>query len=375
MSLVDPITRFLEQGVREGVFPGAVLFVRLRGQVAYHTGVGQMGTPPFDRPVEPETIYDLASLTKPLATTTAMVALVQDGRIDLDQPVHHWIQEWESTSYHATTIRQLLQHSSGLPAWRRYYEMLSPVGLPPKHESERQDRIRTMLCTVASEPMEYTPDRQSVYSDLGFMALGVVIERCTQTSLAAFCRNRIFNFRNLNPLFFIDAEGNPSGGDGDLTHVAPTEQDPWRGRLIHADVHDEHAYVLGGIAGHAGLFGTALSVSGVSESWLQAVLGQPSCLPTHPVRQFVRRWNTTGQSSWALGWDTPSQFSSSGHHLSPESFGHLGYAGTSMWIDPVRELEVIFLTNRVHPSRENKQIKVFRPELHDLVVHELGVGN
>jgi len=139
---------------------------------------------------------------------------------------------------------------------------------------------------------------------------------------------------------------------------------------VQADVHDENAYALGGIAGHAGLFGTALSVSQVSGAWLQAVLGRSSRLPPDLAQQFVRRQDSSGTSSWALGWDTPSQPSSSGRHFSPESFGHLGYAGTSLWIDPVRELEVILLSNRVHPTRANKQIKDFRPKLHDLVGKE-----
>ena len=375
MSRDHPFTQSLQQAVREGVFPGAVLLVRSYGEVVYHQAVGQMGQAPFDCPVTTHTIYDLASLTKPLATTTAIVCLLQDGRLDLDQPVTEWLSEWKSTSYRNTTLRQLLHHSSGLPAWRRYYEALSPVGLPPKNEDERQARITGLLQTIAKEPMEYNPGSQSVYSDLGFMALGVVVERCVGTSLPDFCRQRMYDSLNINPLFFIDAEGNPTGGDGELTLVAPTEQDSWRGRLVHADVHDENAFALGGVAGHAGLFGTALSVSQVSKAWLKAVLSQPSILPTDLAQQFVRRQDPSGASSWVLGWDTPSQPSSSGHHFSSESFGHLGYAGTSLWIDPVRELEVILLSNRVHPTRANKQIKVFRPEIHDLVVKEFGRTN
>lgn len=374
MSRDHPLTQFLQQAVCEGVFPGAVLFVRSYGEIVYHQGVGKMGQVPFDRPVTTDTIYDLASLTKPLATTTALVCLLQDGQVDLDQPVTDWLSEWQSTSYQNTTFRQLLHHSSGLPAWRQYYEVLSPAGLPPKDESERQARINVLLQTIANEPVEYEPGGQSVYSDLGFMALGVLIERCVGTSLPDYCRERMYDSLNANPLFFIDAKGNPAGGDGDLTSVAPTEQDSWRGRLVHADVHDENAYALGGIAGHAGLFGTASSVSRVSGAWLQAVLGRHSTLPVEWAQQFAR-CQDSGVSSWALGWDTPSQPSSSGHHFSSESFGHLGYAGTSVWIDPVRELEVILLSNRVHPTRENKQIKVFRPELHDLVVKEFGGEN
>lgn len=375
MSRADPITVFLENAVQEGVFPGAVLFVRFRGEIVCHQAVGQLGQFPYDRPVLTDTIYDLASLTKPLATTTAILYLLEEGDLDLDQPVMDWVGEWESTSYQATTIRQLLHHSSGLPAWRPYYETISPVGVGPKNESERQARIKGLLATIAKEKMEYDPDSQSVYSDLGFIALGIVVERCVGSSLAAYCRYRIYEALNINPLFFIDGAGHPVGGEGNLAHIAPTEQDSWRGRLVHAEVHDENAYTLGGISGHAGLFGTALAVSQVSGAWLDAVLGRSSVLPQKLAQQFTKRQNSSETSSWVLGWDTPSQPSSSGSHFSPESFGHLGYAGTSLWIDPVKELEVILLSNRVHPTRENKQIKRVRPELHDLVVNEFGSGN
>ena len=371
----DPISQFLQQAVREGVFPGAVLFVKVKGQVVYHHAVGRMGEAPYEYPATTETIYDLASLTKPLATTTAILCLVQDGRLDLDQPATKWLTEWELTLYKATTIRQLLHHSSGLPAYGKYFEALSPTASPPKRASERQARFEKLLRIIAAESIEYLPDSQSLYSDLGFMALGAVIERCAGSIVSEFCRDRIYDSLNVNPLFFIDAEGNPSGGDGNLTHVAPTEQDPWRGRLVHADVHDENAYALGGITGHAGLFGTTLSVSRISQAWLQAVLGCSSILPITLAQQFVKRQDFSGKSSWALGWDTPSAASSSGNHFSPESFGHLGYAGTSLWIDPVRELEVILLSNRVHPTRENKQIEAFRPALHDLLINELGSNN
>ncbi len=315
MSRADSITPFLQQAVRQGVFPGAVLFVRSHGEVVYHHAVGHMGYPPYDRPALTETIYDLASLTKPLTTTTAILCLLQDGQLDLDQPVQEWISEWGSTSYQATTIRQLLHHSSGLPAWRPYYETLSPAGLPPKNENERQERIQGLLRTIAEEALEYEPDNQSLYSDLGFIALGVVIERCVGSSLAEYCRNRIYDPLTSNPLFFIDTEGHPAGGDGDLIQVAPTEQDPWRGRLVHAEVHDENGYALGGIAGHAGLFGTAWCVSQVSGVWLQAVLGRSSLLSSDLAQQFVQCQDIPGPSSWALGWDTPSRPSSSGGHF------------------------------------------------------------
>ena len=147
--------------------------------------------------------------------------------------------------------------------------------------------------------------------------------------------------------------------------IAPTEDDPWRGRLLHGEVHDGNAAALGGVAGHAGLFGTAQAVGQVTKAWLDSYSGKPSLFQRDVVRQFVKAQPGT---SWGLGWDTPSQPSSSGQWFSPESFGHLGFTGTSIWIDPIKELEVIFLSNRVHPTRENQAIKTFRPKLHDVII-------
>lgn len=373
MGRVDPITQALQQAVDQGVFPGAVLYVRCQGQVAYHHGIGKMGHASFDRPVQPETIYDLASLTKPLATTTAILCLLQDGQLALEQPASRWLAEWQSSRYQSTTIRQLLRHSAGLPAYRTYYETLSPLGVSPGTEAERLQRVEHLLHLIADEPMEYEPDHHSVYSDLGFMALGVLVERCVGWSLGEYCRRRVYEPMHVTPLFFIDRSGQAVGDCGDMEDVAPTEDDPWRGYVVHKEVHDENAFAIGGVAGHAGLFGTASAVAMLSGAWLQAARGQDSFFPAALVREFVGAKPLAG-SSWRLGWDSPSSPSSSGAHFSPQSFGHLGYAGTSIWIDPVRELEVILLSNRVHPTRTNKQITTFRPLLHDVVVNVVVKG-
>jgi CubicO group peptidase (beta-lactamase class C family) len=156
----------------------------------------------------------------------------------------------------------------------------------------------------------------------------------------------------------------------DVSRIAPTEQDEWRNRLVHGEVHDENAAAMGGVAGHAGLFGTAESVLAISGAWLRGYHGRESILDGELVREFTTRQESATRSSWALGWDTPSAPSSSGANFSERSFGHLGYTGTSMWIDPLCELEVVFLSNRVHPDRRNEKIKIFRPQIHDLVYQE-----
>lgn len=366
MSRADPVTQALQQAVDQGVFPGAVLYVRCQGQVVYHRGIGSLGRVSFDRPVQPETVYDLASLTKPLATATAILWLIQEGCLHLDQPASHWLTEWASSPYRSTTIRQLLRHGAGLPAYRPYYQTLSPRGLPPSTEAERLQRIETVLRLIADEPMEHRPDARSLYSDLGFMALGVLVERAVGTSLGEYCRRRVYEPLHAKPLWFI-GQSDQAGGHGDeMENVAPTEDDPWRGYVVHKHVHDENAFALGGVTGHAGLFGTASAVAALSGAWLQAARGRESFFPAELVREFVGA-KPLPNLSWRLGWDSPSIPSSSGVHFSPQSFGHLGYSGTSVWIDPTREVEVILLTNRVHPTRTNKRITTFRPTLHDLV--------
>ena len=371
MSRVTRISTVLHEAIGHGVFPGAVLFVRCQGKVFYHEGAGVKGMAPFNQPVTINTIYDLASLTKPLATTAAVLRLIQEGRLRFEQTIAEWVDELRDSPFGASTIRQVLNHSAGFPAWRPYYECLAPEARKPEHETERQARIQTCLSYIAGESLEYGPGSKSVYSDLGFIVLGLIAERSTRENLAAYCRGHIFQPLQATTCSYL------AGDDGciDYACIAPTEDDEWRGRVVHGEVHDDNAYALGGMTGHAGLFGTAESVSRVTREWLLGVHGHSTILSSELIRECVRRQDATGQSSWALGWDTPSASSSSGKHFSDQSFGHLGYTGTSIWIDPLRDLEVIFLSNRVHPTRENNKIREFRPYLHDVISEEVAKGN
>lgn len=364
---VSTIRRAFQRAVNENVFPGAVALVRSRGTVVFHEAVGTHGVLPDDQPVRLESIYDLASLTKPLATSTAMLCLVQDGHLHLDQPVSQWADELRGSPFAGVGLRQLLSHQAGLPAWRPYYEQLAPSGLPPRNEEERRQRVHALLKAIASEPIEYQPGSQSLYSDLGFMVLGEIVERCAGTSLAAYCRRRIYEPLGLSSLAF---PGREEAITEDPTRIVPTEWERWRNRLLRGEVHDENAYALGGCAGHAGLFGTAHAVGQLSAAWLQAVQGREGVLSAALAKQFTHRQSDT--SSWGLGWDTPSAPSSSGTRFSSRAFGHVGFTGTSLWIDPSCDLEVIILSNRVHPTRTNPAIKAFRPQIHDAIYQEWG---
>ncbi|MFN3680644.1 MAG: serine hydrolase domain-containing protein [Nitrospira sp.] len=361
----------LEQAVADGIFPGAVLAVRRHLAETWLVAVGRLSWQPSSRAVTSSVLYDLASLTKPLVTVTALVLLVQEGRGFLEDAIEAWLPELGGTAVGSATVRHLLAHSSGLPAWRGFYEQVSPHAVLPSSRQERTAVAARMLHLIGREPLLYARGSRSLYSDLGFMLLGMAIERKVGMSLDCYVQRYVADPTGADPLCYL-----PTDQEGAMRlswlkdSIAPTEWDDWRQRLLVGEVHDENAAALGGVAGHAGLFGTAEAVLALSGTWLAAYHGKPSLLDRDVVREFVRPFRTATASSWALGCDTPSVPSSSGRYFSSQSFGHLGYTGTSVWIDPVSELEVVLLSNRVHPTRHNNKIRSFRPFIHDLVYQE-----
>lgn len=369
MATHHVIEAALQTAVDDGVFPGAQLAVRLRGKLQCVVVAGQLSSEPPGLLVQPSTIYDLASLTKPLATVTSIVLLIQRAKMTLEDSLQQVLVELEGTPIGEATVRDLLAHRSGLPGWRPIYERLEARGMTSGYSGGSQSIRDAVLSMIRDEPLIYVRGERSVYSDLGFMLLGFLVERLSGLALDRWCEEAIARPTGADPLLFCPVAG---GGQSlpEVSRIAPTEQDVWRHRLLRGEVHDENAASMGGIAGHAGLFGTAESVLAVSGAWLRGYHGRESILEEAFVRQFTARQPSVSRSSWALGWDTPSAPSSSGSCFSERSFGHLGYTGTSLWIDPMCELEVVLLSNRVHPSRKNEKIKVFRPFIHDLVYRE-----
>src|SRR5881296_450401 len=341
--MAEPIAEKMREGVEQGVFPGGVLLVSYRGQTVHHAAYGAACLVPEPEPATIDTIYDLASLTKPLVTTTAVALLLADGRLSLEDPLERFVPELTQVDLRQATIRHLLNHTSGLPAWRPLYERIVPDG----HRLRAQPlaaRRAAVFEAIHHEPLVEPVGRRCLYSDLGFMLLGEILERIVKQEWAAFCHADVLARLGVSGLFFMSESGPTGGVSVDARRFAATEQDEWRGRLIRGEVHDENA----------------------------AVLGESSPIPSWGAREFVRRQGIDPRGSWALGWDTPSTGpgntpSSSGQYFSPASFGHLGYAGTSVWVDPERELIVVLLTNRVHPTRKNDKIRAFRPVLHDVV--------
>lgn len=373
MAMSDPIQSALQAAVDGGTFPGAVLAVRLRGNIVFEGAVGRLSRQGPEEAVTVQTCYDLASLTKVLATTTALVLLAQRGLLKLDDRIEGILNELRDRPIGAATVRHLLTHSSGLPGWRPYYERIAARDAAQPGCLGGVATRAAVLDYIAAEELVYERGTRSLYSDLGFMLLGQVVERLSGESLDEFCRGQIFTPLGASPLAYLP-HGRTSAAAGfhDARNaIAPTEEDSWRGRTLRGEVHDENAYALGGVAGHAGLFGTARAVLAIAQAWMDGRRKQPGLLAPDMVALFTSNKQGVPNSSWALGWDTPSVRSSSGTRFSPESFGHLGYTGTSLWIDPVKELEVVLLSNRVHPTRRNEQIRLFRPLIHDLVCRQV----
>jgi CubicO group peptidase (beta-lactamase class C family) len=372
MTAPPAIQHAMQKAVDDGVFPGAVLGVRVRSRVQYIHPVGRLSFGSDSPAVQPATVYDLASLTKPLVTVTSMALLLQNGSLDLEDRASHVLGALEGHAVGQATIKDLLTHSSGLPGWRPLYERLAAKRLSLAHATAASVR-EAVVQLIGEEPLIYEKGAKSLYSDLGFILLGAMIERVTGLTLDQWYEQAVASVLHAGALTFcpITAEGHGrSASNCERTSIAPTEYDERRNVLLQGEVHDENAAALGGVAGHAGLFGTAESVLAVSGAWLRAHHDQRTILSATVARRFTARGEDVPDSTWALGWDTPSRPSSSGRYFSQASFGHLGYTGTSLWIDPARELEVVLLSNRVNPTRRNEKIREFRPLIHDLVVEE-----
>jgi CubicO group peptidase (beta-lactamase class C family) len=349
----------LVEGVREGVYPGAVVLVSYGKGVVLLEAVGRRVTTPWEAPMLRNTVFDLASLTKPLATALALMKLVDEGRIDLDEPIQKILDGSLPADKSALTCRLLLCHAAGFADWRPFYLKLE--SLP---SASRETHLRTWLL---EGPLTYRPGTETVYSDLGFMMLKWVVERASGMSMPDYLKDRFFGPLGLESTFLGNA---PAALGLKKENFAATEDCPWRQRVMIGQVHDENAYALGGYSGHAGLFSNAEEVCVLAEMLLCHFRGerQDFFRPT-TVRAFFRRQNLVKPSTWALGWDTPSEEgSSAGRHFSTNSVGHLGFTGTSIWMDLERGVIVVLLTNRIHPTRKNEKIRAFRPRLHDRVM-------
>jgi CubicO group peptidase (beta-lactamase class C family) len=365
------VEQALEEAVAGGVFPGAVLLVRDATRVFYTRAVGWRQLEPERAPMAEGTIFDLSSLTKPLATTTAIMLLVRDGKLRLDDRVTRFLHNFGVHGKTHVTLRHLLSHASGLPAWRPYFKEILAI-------EKRGEKINFLgsagakdyiFNQIGREKPEASAGTTALYSDLGFMLLGALIEMATGATLDRVFQERVARPLGLRATSFIDLGMVRARRIQPATElIAATERCPWRKRVLCGEVHDDNAYAMGGVAGHAGLFASARDVDTLASRLTDCWAGSDDFLPQALLREFWTRDRAVADSTWALGWDTPSaQHSAAGSRFSPTTVGHLGFTGTSLWIDLERRRHVILLSNRVHPTRDNPLIKEFRPRLHDLV--------
>ncbi len=344
----------LTEAIQDRVFPGCAFGVLSQGAVVACEGLGGL-TYEDDAPrVQPETVYDIASLTKVVATTAMAMMLFERGKLKLDRLVVELLPGFvvgrpDSAWARKITLRHLLAHNSGLPGYQPLF----------RRNSTSTELLRACL----TMPLEAEPGTRAEYSDHGFILLGKALEVLTRTSLTEWTSQEIFAPLGMDSTCFC-----PEAGRRAL--IPPTEEDRWfRNRVIQGEVQDEHAFVLGGVAGHAGLFSNVPDLLRFCAAMLQA--GDRTRVTDTTVRVFSERQAPEG-SSRALGWDTPSVPSSSGSFFSRNSIGHLGYSGCSLWIDLESRLAVVLLTNRTWPDRSQDAIRSFRPKFHDAIRKALG---
>lgn len=345
----------LRSGIDQRGFPGVAVGVVHKGKLVALKSLGRFTYDPASPAVQAGTIYDLASVSKVFATTTACMILYERGLFKLDQPLIELLPDFagrgptpDNAQRQQVSLRMLLAHSSGLPAYLRFYETAH----------NKVELLRQAL----QVPLATAPGAHAEYSDIGFILLGEVLEQLTHEPLDQFCHREIFTRLNLTQTAF-----NPPLGWKHL--IPPTADDrSFRRRVVQGEVNDDNASVMGGVAGHAGCFSTAEDVSVFAHCMLQ---GGTPLVGSDTLAIFTRREEFPLGTSRSLGWDTPSQPSQSGKYFSSRSYGHLGYTGSSLWIDPDRRLSVALLTNRTWPDAGSQSIKQIRPAFHDAVIEAI----
>lgn len=363
----NAIDKAFKDAIEDGVFPSADICVARGGEIVHsgHYGNARAGT-----------CFDIASLTKPICTATLAAQLFTEGVIKLTDTVYEWLGGARQSVHREMTIEHLLNHTAGLPPTQPYFRGI-PLSLIGTDAGKR-----FILDECYAEPVIAEPGVETIYSDIGYIMLGEIIEQGGGAPLDTLFKDRIATPLGLKDTFFMRTIGTSIAND-QLRHgdpnssnkrrFAPTEDCPWRERVVRGEVHDPNAYALGGVAGHAGLFSTAKDINLFVTEYMKCFHGKSTLIPKDTVRLFLQLDKPRkSEDDFVLGWNRPSLMNSSaGIHFSPKSIGHLGYTGSSIWIDIERDFWVILLTNRVHPSTMNEKIKRFRPMIHNLIFDEV----
>jgi CubicO group peptidase (beta-lactamase class C family) len=346
-ALAGKLDKIVKVAIEEAVAPGVAIAVGRNGHIAYMKGYGYIDwNQPGSPAVDTNTLYDLASLTKVIATTTLAMILEEAGQLDINRTVVSYLPEFNSPEKAQITVKQILTHSGGLEAGANIYAT-----------ARGRDQY---LYQINARPLEYTPGTNMIYSDWDMIILQLVMERITGKTLDVLANEKIFK-----PLGMIDTQFQPPIAL--RPRIAPTQVDDARGGLLWGTVHDENAWAMGGVAGHAGLFSTAKDLALFSMMILNGGEGVNGVRVVKPPT--IARWTARQgkESTRTLGWDSPEGGSSAGQFFSPWSFGHTGFTGTSIWIDPEKDLFVVVLTNRVNPTRNNTRHVQLRRDVADAV--------
>lgn len=370
LNLAPRLDAAFESALAAGAFPGASLLISDSGNLLFEKTWGHAE---YDgQALCSSTRFDLASLAKPLVTSPLCMTAIARGLLSLDDPLSRFFSSAPADKQ-GITVQQLLCHSSGFPPHRAFF--LHLLEFPPEVRREE------ILAMILRTPLEAPPGKVAAYSDLGFILLGLILERVMGARLDRLARDCLFAPLGIDELHFCPVDTMAGSTEAPVSppiggySFAATQICPWRGRRLSGEVDDENAWAMGGVAGHAGLFGTVRGVFSFL-SFLWSVYEGKVCEPGWS-RELVRRfWTRTGLpagSSWALGYDTPSPTdSSAGRYFSANTIGHLGFTGVSFWLDLDRRVLVILLTNRIHPTRQNDAMKKFRPHVHDIIMEVLG---
>jgi len=368
ITLEEYIKNLLEKGVSERLFPAAAAGISTglgKSKKIYLAHSGFAALSPEKRIMKRKNYFDLASLTKPLATTMAILSLIKERKIEREEELSSLVGKKIKGKKGKIKAKHLLNHSSGFPSYREYFKILKDI-----KDKDKKDFIEK---TILQEPLESAPGTVSLYSDLGFILLGLIIEKKAGCSLEQYVAKKVFQPLGLeNKIFYNPLFENKANIK--KTDFVATEKCSWRQKTLCGEVHDDNCYSLGGVAGHSGLFGNIEDVTryaGLILDMWKGEIEHPN-IKKEDLAYFLTREKKRPEGTWALGFDTPAiEASSSGRYFSQKSVGHLGFTGTSFWIDPEKDIVIVLLTNRVHPSRDNSKIKKFRPYFHDRVIEKI----
>lgn len=373
----EAVIELCEKGVREGVFPGATLLVGRRGEVVLKRAFGtkSLRTTKFPEPaaVEVETVFDLAGLTSIVVTTTLIMKLVESGKLRLEDRVSRYIQGFSVLGKSSITVRQVLGHCAGLPAWVPFFEELMEAQSGARRGIVTSRGARDHIYnSINRMELKYEPGTKQIYSDVGMILMGQLVELLTGLSLDKASQRYIFQPLGLKSTSYVDLSMIKRRGIHPVTDlIAPTEECPWRKRVLCGEVHDDNAWVMGGIAGHSGLFSTVPELHVFTNELLRSWRGRSSFVRKDVLDLFWRGPDEFPEG-WRYGWDSPGKENGMLEAgLSARAIGQNGFTGCSVWLEPEEGLEIILMTNRVHPSRANKKILTFRPELYGMVIKAL----